>query len=509
MHEVKVPEVGESITEGLLVQWLAEDGGAVEADDPLFELETDKITMEVPSPVAGRVTVEVAAGQTVQVGQRVGTIDTDAKEKKQGDGDRAEADTQAAAEPSDSAAEAQASTDTGERPPRAGEERKPPREEATSQTAPPPSPDPPPQPSPQAPRGVPGFGPSAPASAAQRGGERRLDAPAGREQMRVKAGRRHTDTRDLSPAVRRLVLEHQLEAGKIPPSGPGGRLTKADVLQYLEEAERATTASVPAAAVPEVEAKPAAPAAEEEAAAEPAAEPTADSPRQTRAKMSPLRARIAERLVQAQQTAAMLTTFNEADMSEIMALRKRYRDEFEQAHGHRLGFMSFFVKAVVDALQAVPSVNAFIDGDEIVTNHFYDIGVAVGTDKGLVVPVVRDCDRMGFAEIEQAITDLAQRVRDKKIGLEDLQGGCFTISNGGIYGSLLSTPILNPPQSGILGMHSIKKRPVVVDDEIVIRPMMYLALSYDHRLVDGKDAVTFLRRVVECLEHPERMMLHV
>jgi len=327
--------------------------------------------------------------------------------------------------------------------------------------------------------------------------------------MRVKAGRRHTDTRDLSPAVRRLVLEHQLEAGKIPPSGPGGRLTKADVLQYLEEAERATTASVPAAAVPEVEAKPAAPAAEEEAAAEPAAEPTADSPRQTRAKMSPLRARIAERLVQAQQTAAMLTTFNEADMSEIMALRKRYRDEFEQAHGHRLGFMSFFVKAVVDALQAVPSVNAFIDGDEIVTNHFYDIGVAVGTDKGLVVPVVRDCDRMGFAEIEQAITDLAQRVRDKKIGLEDLQGGCFTISNGGIYGSLLSTPILNPPQSGILGMHSIKKRPVVVDDEIVIRPMMYLALSYDHRLVDGKDAVTFLRRVVECLEHPERMMLHV
>jgi len=225
--------------------------------------------------------------------------------------------------------------------------------------------------------------------------------------------------------------------------------------------------------------------------------------------MSTIRQRIAERMVLAQQQAAILTTFNEADMSRVLDWRERHREPFERRHRIRLGMMSFFVKAVVDALMTVPTLNTRIDGDEIVEQHFYDIGVAVGTDRGLIVPVVRDCDRLGFAAIEQAIADFAARARNRTITLEELAGGCFTISNGGIYGSLLSTPILNPPQSGILGLHAIKRRPVVVDEQIAIRPMMYLALSYDHRLVDGQDAVRFLKRVVECIESPERLMLEV
>jgi 2-oxoglutarate dehydrogenase E2 component (dihydrolipoamide succinyltransferase) len=231
--------------------------------------------------------------------------------------------------------------------------------------------------------------------------------------------------------------------------------------------------------------------------------------RQTRVRMSSLRQRIAERLIASQQTAAILTTFNEVDMTNVMATRARFRDAFKQKHGVDLGFMSFFIKAAVDALSVVPTVNAQIQGDEIVYNHFCDIGIAVGTEHGLVVPIIRDADRLGYAELEKAIADLARRAKNRTLNLSDLQGGTFTISNGGVYGSLLSTPILNPPQSGILGMHGIKKRPVVVDDEIVIRPMMYLALSYDHRLVDGKEAVTFLRRVVDCIESPERTMLEV
>jgi 2-oxoglutarate dehydrogenase E2 component (dihydrolipoamide succinyltransferase) len=225
--------------------------------------------------------------------------------------------------------------------------------------------------------------------------------------------------------------------------------------------------------------------------------------------MTSLRKRVAERLVKSQQTAAILTTFNEADMSAVMALRARHRERFEQKHGIRLGIMSFFVKAVVDALRTVPALNAQIDGDEIVQNHFFDIGVAVGTEQGLVVPVLRDADRLGFAEIELKIADFARRARERKLELAELAGGCYTISNGGVYGSLLSTPILNPPQSGILGLHAIKKRPVAVDDRVEIRPMMYLAQSYDHRLIDGSEAVVFLRRVVECVENPERMLLDI
>jgi 2-oxoglutarate dehydrogenase E2 component (dihydrolipoamide succinyltransferase) len=250
--------------------------------------------------------------------------------------------------------------------------------------------------------------------------------------------------------------------------------------------------------------------------AKPAAAPAPQAPatvgpdvRQTRKKMTPIRKRIAQRLIQAQSEAAILTTFNEVDMTNIMALRKQYQDSFVKKYGIKLGFMSFFVKAVVDALQNVPGINAFIEGDEIVQNHFYDIGIAVGTERGLVVPVVRNADQLNFAEVEMEIGNLAKKARDKRLTLDDLSGGSFSITNGGIYGSLLSTPILNPPQSGILGMHGIKKRPVAVGDKVEIRPMMYLALSYDHRLVDGKEAVTFLKRIVECIENPERILLDV
>ncbi len=286
-----------------------------------------------------------------------------------------------------------------------------------------------------------------------------------------------------TPVARKVAAEEGVNLSRLSGSGTGGKITKADVLG---------AASAPSA--PSV-ATMAAPSAE------------IGEKRTTRSKMSPLRRKIATHLVNAQQEAAILTTFNEVDMTAIMTLRKRVQDGFVKKHGVKLGFMSFFIKAVVDALQSVPSMNAQMDGDEIVENHFYDIGVAVGTEKGLIVPVVRDCETKSFAEIEQSIIGYATRSREGSIGLADLQGGVFTITNGGIYGSLLSTPILNPPQSGILGMHSIQERPVAINGEVVIRPMMYLAVSYDHRIVDGKEAVTFLVRVKECLENPDRMLV--
>jgi 2-oxoglutarate dehydrogenase E2 component (dihydrolipoamide succinyltransferase) len=406
--EIKVPEVGESITEGVLVAWSAEDGQQVAMDDPLFELETDKITLTVQAVAAGRLSVGVPAGEKVRVGQVVGTIDTDAAATK------------------------------APQPP-----ARPAPAEATPAEA------------------APALGPADHAEA-------------------------------LSPAVRRLVAEHQLDPGQISASGKGGRLTKEDVLRHLERGA-APPAEAPPAPAP-------APA--------PAAKPADGAGRQeTRRPMSSLRQRIAERLVAAQHTAAMLTTFNEADMSQVIALRERHRDDFEKRHGVRLGFMSFFVRAALEALRELPVVNSRIDGESIVEPQYHDIGVAVATDFGLVVPVIRDADRLSFAEIERVIADFARRARDRKLELNELVGGTFTISNGGVYGSLLSTPILNPPQSGILGLHAIKKRPVVVDDQIAIRPMMYLAMSYDHRLVDGRDAVTFLKKIVECIEHPERIWL--
>jgi len=297
-------------------------------------------------------------------------------------------------------------------------------------------------------------------------------------------GESSPDSVKVTPVARKIAEDEGVDLSTVSGTGAGGKITKADVLDAASGPDSGSS-EAPVA-------KPGAPAAEK---------------RTTRKKMSPLRKKIATHLVNAQQTLAILTTFNECDMTEIMELRKRVQEDFVKRHGVKLGFMSFFIKAVVDALKAVPSVNAQIEGDEIVENHFFDVGVAVGTDKGLMVPVVRDCDQKTFAQIEQDIIDYATKAREGSMGLPDLQGGVFTITNGGIYGSLLSTPILNPPQSGILGMHSIQQRPIALNGEVVIRPMMYLALSYDHRIVDGKEAVTFLVRVKDCLEHPERLLV--
>jgi 2-oxoglutarate dehydrogenase E2 component (dihydrolipoamide succinyltransferase) len=393
--EVRIPTLGESVTEGTITRWLKRDGERVAADEVLLELETDKASMELPAERAGVLHVLRGEGETVAVGDVVARID-----------------------------EAGAET-TPERP-------------ATA---------------------APSAGPAAPA--AERAG---------------------TPT---SPAVRRLVREHGLEAGAIPASGPGGRVTKGDVLTHLER----SAAPAPRATAP--------------ATAQVASDGEQPVP------MSRIRRRIAERLVQAQHTAAILTTFNEIDMSAVIDLRARHKERFQRTHGVGLGFMSFFAHACVAALGELPAINAEIRGEDVVYKHFVHLGVAVGTERGLVVPVVHHAERMSFAEIEREIGRLAALARDGKLTLDDLAGGTFTISNGGVYGSLLSTPILNPPQSGILGMHKIQKRPVVVDDEITVRPMMYVALSYDHRLVDGEQAVTFLVRVKERLEDPARMLLAI
>jgi 2-oxoglutarate dehydrogenase E2 component (dihydrolipoamide succinyltransferase) len=422
--EVKIPEVGESITEGFLAEWSQPDGAVVAVEDPLLVLETDKITMTVNAEGAGKLKILVAEGETVEVGQVVATIDTDVSAS-----DKPSADVDA---------------EKDETPP-----------EAPVQSAPEPSPPPPPP----------------------------------------------VDVSGLSPAVQRLVLEHGLDPADIEGTGKGGRILKGDVIRHIEAAPSQNDE----------------PPTEQPTAAEVEAAPSTPSPqpvaipdqRQTRAPMSRLRQRLAERLVEVQQSAAILTTFNEVDMTRVMELRKAYKEDFKQRHDVGLGFMSFFVKATVDALKTIPAVNAYIDGDEIVTNHYFDIGVAVSTDKGLVVPVVRNADRLSMAEIESSIADLALRAQERRLELSDLSGAVFTISNGGVFGSLMSTPILNPPGSAILGMHSIQKRPVAIDDEVVIRPMMYLAMSYDHRIIDGREAVTFLKRIAECVENPERMLLEI
>jgi 2-oxoglutarate dehydrogenase E2 component (dihydrolipoamide succinyltransferase) len=439
---IHVPGVGESITEGILARWLKPDGASVAAGDALFEFETDKASNVIPAESAGTLKIEVLEGQTVAIGSVVGSIDPDAPAKT-GAAARQKPASPAPAKPPETAA--------AERPkPAKRDEEGPKPAEAKTRVL--------------KPTGVP--------------------------------------LPPLSPAVRRLVAEEQVDAGHIAATGPGGRLTKGDVLAHLatpsEPPQRRRESSAP-----EREARP-----EPAKAAAPAPAAHGDS-RETRERMSTIRQRIAERLVEVQQTAAILTTFNEADMSAVVDLRTRFKDSFKKRHGVSLGFMSFFVKAVVEGLREFPAVNARIDGNEIVHHHFYNIGVAVSTERGLMVPVLRDADRMSFAEIEKAIGELATKARDGKITVNDLQGGTFTITNGGVFGSLLSTPILNPPQSGILGMHAIQKRPVAIDDQVVIRPMMYLALSYDHRIVDGREAVSFLVRVKEGIENPDRLMLEV
>jgi 2-oxoglutarate dehydrogenase E2 component (dihydrolipoamide succinyltransferase) len=424
MTEIKVPALGESVTEATIGQWFKKEGEAVKADEPVVELETDKVTVEVPAPAAGVLQkIAVQPGETVNVGAVLGAI-----------ADGAAASTAAAAEvPKPAAA---------------------------------------PQPS-QSPREKPAAAAAAAAS-------------------------------PLSPAVRKIAEERRIDVSSLAGTGKDGRLTKGDLLDVADRASKVQAKAQPAPA-PAPTLAPAPPPAPLRELRAPT--PPADQAREERVRMSRLRATIARRLKDAQNTAAMLTTFNEVDMTEVMTLRTAFKDVFEKKHGVKLGFMGFFVKACVQALRDVPAVNAEIDGDDIVYRNYYNIGVAVGTDRGLVVPVVGDADRLTFAEVERTIADFGRKARDGQLKIEDMQGGTFTISNGGVYGSLMSTPILNAPQSGILGMHKIQERPVIVNGAIVARPMMYLALSYDHRLVDGKDAVTFLVRVKECIEDPQRMML--
>jgi len=401
--EIKVPAMGESVTEATVARWFKKEGESVARDEPLLELETDKVTVEVPAPAAGSIeSIAVKAGTTVQVGAILGAI-----------------------------AEGKAGT-------------------AAAPAAAPKAEAPKPAPAPAA-------APAAP----------KADAPA-------------------MPAARRIAEESGLSTASVAGTGRDGRVTKGDMLGALE-----ARASSPAAA-----------------AAAPAG-PRSHAEREEKVAMTRLRKTIALRLKESQNTAAQLTTFNEVDMTRVMALRSEYKDSFEKRHGVRLGFMGFFAKACVAALKELPNVNAEIEGDNIIYKNYYDIGVAVSTDRGLVVPVVRDADQLSLAGIEKAVMDFGLRARDNKLKLEELQGGTFSITNGGVFGSLMSTPILNSPQSGILGMHKIQPRPMAIDGKVEIRPMMYLALSYDHRLVDGRDAVTFLVRVKENLEDPERMLLDV
>jgi len=404
--EIRVPTLGESVTEATIARWLKRPGDTVAQDEPLVELETDKVNLEVPSPASGVLeAILVEAGKDVAVGTVVGRI----------------AEGVAAATPAPAV--------------------------------------------------------SAPAPA----------EPAPGPALEVRAG----------PAARKEAAEAGIALAAVTPTGPKGTVTKEDV-----RAAAAAAAAHGAAAEPVMPPAPGALPSPTPRAAAPAR-----AAREERVRMTRLRKRIAERLKEAQNTAAMLTTFNEVDMSAVMALRERYQDAFVKKHRVKLGFMSFFVKASIEALKAFPAVNAEIDGEEIVYKHYYDIGVAVSTDQGLVVPVVRDADLLSFADIEKRISDLGRRAREGKLAIEELQGGTFTITNGGIFGSLLSTPILNPPQVGILGMHKIQERPMVVGGRIEPRPMMYLALSYDHRIIDGREAVSFLVRVKECIEAPERMLL--
>jgi 2-oxoglutarate dehydrogenase E2 component (dihydrolipoamide succinyltransferase) len=429
--EIRVPALGESISEATIAQWYKKPGEAVKLDEPLCELETDKVTIEVPAQSAG-VLAEILAeeGATVEVGALLGSI-----------GEGAANSTAPAAETTP-ASENTSITQTA------------PSEKPASDRPAPSSPSP--------------FVPA--------------------------------DTSALSPAVRRVVEEHGLNPAEITGTGKGGRVTKQDALDATKAAPTSAPDSAPASAP----ALTPAPAPEGHAGLL-----GATGLREERVKMTRLRQTIATRLKESQNTAAQLTTFNEVDMGALMDLRRQYKELFEQKYGARLGFMSFFVRACVTALREIPAVNAEIADGDIIYKNYVNMGIAVGTQKGLVVPVVRDVQAMNLAQIEMAIGEYGVKARDGKLSIDDLQGGTFTMSNGGVYGSLMSTPILNMPQSGILGMHKIQDRPIAVNGEIKIRPMMYLALSYDHRIVDGKEAVTFLVRVKECLENPERMLLDI
>jgi len=410
--DIKVPSLGESVTEATIARWYKSIGDSVSIDEPLLELETDKVTLEVPAPVSGQLTdIKVKDGDTVEVGAILGAI----------------AEGAVAAE---KAPDPQPTIETIEEEPI-------------------------------------------------------VEKPKAEEVKEVETIKEPASvSNELSPAVRKIVAENNIDINKINPSGKNGRITKEDALSSISSQSTKTVSP---------------------------SKPKATNSNQTteRVTMSRLRKTIAKRLKDAQNTAAILTTFNEVDMTELIKVRNEYKEFFEKKHGVKLGFMSFFVKACITALKEIPEVNAEIEGDDVIYKNYYNIGVAVGTDQGLVVPVIKNADELIVADIEKEIASLGKKARDGKLSISDMQDGTFTISNGGVYGSLMSTPILNPPQSGVLGMHKIQERPIAIDGEIAIRPMMYLALSYDHRLIDGKAAVTFLVRVKESLEDPRRILLSV
>ena len=416
--EIKVPSVGESVTEATLAQWYKKDGDQVRKGELLFVLETDKVTLEIEAEADGVLKISKSEGETMPIGGVVGTIDTEAAP------------------------------------------------EAVEEVAPAEAVEPPPAPPPAPTAEPPPAKPAAEIPLAAR--------PA------------------LPPSVRRLVAERNLDASKITGTGPGGRITKGDVILYLEQAAVAVPSVVPA---PQ-------PSLPQEVA--PAIEESI-----TRKPMSQIRQRIAARLLEAKQNTAMLTTFNEIDMTRVQEIRAHYKEPFHKKYGVRLGIMSFFIKACVEALMEFPELNAYIENKDIIYHNYYHLGVAIGGERGLVVPVIRDVDKLSFAQLEQAIIDYVKKIQENRLELADLEGGTFTITNGGVFGSLLSTPILNIPQSGILGMHKIENRPVVLDGQIVVRPMMYVALTYDHRIVDGRQAVTFLVRIKEFIEEPDRIMIEI
>jgi 2-oxoglutarate dehydrogenase E2 component (dihydrolipoamide succinyltransferase) len=420
--ELKVPSVGESITEVEISEWNKTEGDSVKRDEVVAILETEKVTVELPAPGNGVITkILKKKGETAKVGDVIGYMEVDGKRDK---------------EPEQKLPEAKPQRDTEEK-----------QESKTGES------------------------------------EKSKDAmDRNREEAK--------ETVRLMPAARRILAERGLKPEEVPATGPGGRLLKEDALRYVERVE---------------DSKAEQPTGEKETPTS----PSSDVREEEIVPMSPLRRRIAERLVEAQQTAALLTTFNEIDMTAVLELRRQYRESFEKKYSIKLGFMSFFVKASIEALKLIPQVNAEVRNTDIVYRNYYDIGIAIGGGRGLVVPVLRHAERMSFAEIERAIDDFARRAETNKLNLDELRGGTFTITNGGIYGSLLSTPIINPPQSGILGMHAIQDRPVVREEEIVIRPMMYVALTYDHRIVDGREAVTFLRHIKGLLEDPARILLEV
>ena len=445
--EIKIPNVGESVQEAVLAQWYKQEGDYVLKEEPLFVIETDKVTLEVPAEASGRLHILAAEGETLPIGAVVGSIDTEA---------------------------------VAEKP-----DKKPDKKQETGKPA-------------QSPKGLNTAVPQAPEI-------KKTQIPSSAETV--------TETPQLLPSVRRLVVEKGIDVNQITGTGPGGRITKGDVILYLEsghhpavQTEPATGASMPFSSSDkgsDFQQHPDQTTKEAPPCVLPGQETVTIKP------MTPIRKRIAERLLSAKQNTAMLTTFNEIDMSHVMAIRNRYKDAFFEKYKVRLGFMSFFIKAVVEQLKETPDMNARIDGDNIVYHHYYHIGVAIGAERGLLVPVIRNADQISFAQVEAAIVEFVEKINANRIQLEDLEGGTFSITNGGIYGSLLSTPILNMPQSGILGMHKVEDRPVVVENEIKIRPMMYVALSYDHRIVDGKTAVTFLRRIKEFIENPERIMMEI